>query len=142
MTYQLRTVSKVLLLVAVATAMALMPATQARADANVSVSFDGHIRGLATFIADGDWLRICDRRQDGLPVVVRFSYIKKNGQRQTGSHIHTQGVEGFGNAGPEGKRRGCSYGNHNFGEKRSIWLQACVRHSASLTCSKTIKTVV
>jgi hypothetical protein len=132
---------KLVLLIAVAAAMALVSATQARADASVSVSYDGHIRGLATFIADGDWMRICDRRQDGLPVIVRFSYIRKNGSRQTGSHIHTQGVDGAGNAGPEGARKGCSYGNHNFGEHRSVWLQACVRHGGgALTCSKTTKT--
>ena len=128
---------KVVLLVALTAAMALVGATQARADANVSVSFDEHIRGLATYIQDGDWMRICDRRRDGLPVYIRFSYIKKNGERQTGSHAHTAGVDKPGNAGPEGRRKGCSYGNHNLGEKRTVWIQACVGHAGgNLTCSK------
>ena len=133
--------AKVALLVAVAAAMALIAATQARANVNVSVSYDGHIRGLATYISDGDWMKICDRRRDGLPVVIRFSYIKKNGQRQTGAHTHSRGVDHAGNAGPEGARKGCSYGNHNFGEHRTLWIQACVRHGGgALTCSKTQKT--
>ena len=128
---------KLALLLAIAAVMALVGTTQARADANVSVSFDGHIRGLATYIQDGDWMRICDRREDGLPVYVRFSYIKKNGQRQTGSHAHKAGVNNPGNPGPEGRRKGCSYGNHNFGEGRTVWIQACVGHAGgNLTCSK------
>jgi hypothetical protein len=125
-----------------ATAALLFTAAPAQANTNVSVSFDGHIRGLATFIPSGDWLRICDRRKDNLPVAVRFSYIRKNGTRQTGTHWHTAGVDGLGNRGPEGERRkGCSYGNHNFGEGRSVWFQACVRHAGgALTCSKTVRT--
>jgi hypothetical protein len=68
------------LALAVAVAVAIA-ATQAQANRSVSVSFDGHIRGLATYLSEGDWMKICDRRQDGLPVIIRFSYIKKNGQR-------------------------------------------------------------
>jgi hypothetical protein len=140
MTGSIRLPVRLALVVVLAAAMALIAATQARANRSVSVSFDGHIRGLATYISEGDWMKICDRRQDGLPVIIRFSYIKKNGQRQTGSTIHTKGVDGIGTPGPEGARRSCSYSNHNFGERRSVWIQACVRHSGALTCSPVQKT--
>lgn len=131
---------KLVLATLAVTALLLCAASQAFADRTVSVSFDGHLRGKATFIADGDWLRVCDNRRDGLPVSVEFAYIKKNGKRQTGSHQHKAGVDNLGNAGPEGRRRGCSYGNHNFGEGRTIWLRACVQHQKSQTCSQTVAT--
>jgi hypothetical protein len=132
---------RVPLIVVVAAVMALVAAGQAQASRSVSVSYDGHIRGLATSISDGDWMKICDRRQDGLPVYIRFSYIKKSGERQTGSHAHKVGVDRPGNPGPEGARKGCSYGNHNFGEHRSVWIQACVGHAGgNLTCGPVVKT--
>jgi hypothetical protein len=109
------------------------------ADATVSVSFDGHLRGVAAFRGIGDWLEICDERRDGLPVAVRYSYIRKNGTVQRGTHFHTAGVGGLGNPGFLGLRSpGCSFGNHNFGEGRRVWIQACVQHGdGTETCSKT-----
>src|SRR4051812_10012595 len=128
--------------VALATiAMVLGAAAVASADRNINVSMGGHLRGTASFIAEGDWLRICDKRQDNLPVAVRYSYLKKNHQVQRGTLFHTAGMNGFGTPGPLGRTRGCSYGNHNFAENSSVWLQACVRDSgANLTCSPTVKT--
>lgn len=57
---------------------------------------------------------------------------------QRGTHWHKAGVEGFGNRGPLGRTRGCSYGNHNFAEHHKVWFQACVAHAGgNLTCSET-----
>lgn len=125
-----------------AVAVALSAAAAASADRTVSVAFGDHVRAEATYVALGDWFKICDRRRDGLPVAVRFSYIRKDGTRQTGSHWHTTGYLGFGNRDWNGMRiRGCSYGNHDFGEGRSVWLQACVRHTGGApTCGETVKT--
>jgi hypothetical protein len=131
----------VVLVAAAAVAATLSTAGSARAgaDANVSVSFDGHIRGLATFFAAGDELRICDRRRDGLPVQLQYSYIRKNGTTQRGIVVHTRGVDGVGSPAKDGVgEKGCSYEDHNFGEERRVWIQACVRRSLEvLTCSKT-----
>jgi hypothetical protein len=108
-------------------------------DASVSVSFDGHIRGLAHFHEVGDWLEICDERQDGLPVQVRYSYIRKDGTTQRGVLVHYKGRRGVGTPNRYGQTfLGCSFENHNFGENRRVWIQACVRRSIEvLTCSKT-----
>jgi hypothetical protein len=128
--------------VVVAVAVMLSATAPARADAVVSVSYDGHLRAYASFLDWGDWLSVSDERKDGLPVAVRFSYIRKNGTKQTGTHWHTAGVDGFGNPNPDGIRiRGTSFGNHNFGERRWVWFHACVRHpGGALTCGKTEKT--
>jgi hypothetical protein len=124
---------------------AVYPTTASVADppasVEASVSFHGDLRGVASFIHDGDWFEICDRRKDNLPVAVRFSYIRKNGTIQRGIHWHTAGVEGYGNRAPNGAHYpGCSYGNHNFGETRSVWFHACVRHAdMHLQCGRTEK---
>jgi hypothetical protein len=135
-------VPKLAIVVVAAVAVTLSAAASAWADRTVSVAFDDHLRAQATYVAFGDWLKVCDRRRDNLPVVVRFSYIRKNGTRQTGSHWHRAGVDGLGNRDWNGMRfPGCSYGNHDFGEGRSVWLQACARHpGGALTCGETVKT--
>jgi hypothetical protein len=123
-----------------AAAVTLAAATAAHADATQSISLGGHVRGQAAFFADvdGESFRICDRHRDNLPVVVRFSYIRKNGTRQTGAHWHKAGVDGLGNGGV----RGCSSGSHNFGEGRRVWFQACVGHGGgNLTCREVEVTV-
>jgi opacity protein-like surface antigen len=123
-----------------AVAVTLSVAASAQADANVSVSFDGHIRGLATFFSIGDEFRICDRRRDNLPVGVRYSYIRKNGTTQRGQHWYSMGVGGVGEPDSHGYReKGCSYDDHNFGEGRRVWFQACVGQpeEGHFTCSKT-----
>jgi hypothetical protein len=135
-----RDFAKVAIALAAAVAVTLSVAASARADADVSVSFDGHIRGLASFIAWGDDFRICDRRADNLPVYVRYSYVRKNGTTQRGSHSHTFGVNGLGAPDWNGTRmHGCSYGLHNFGEGRKVWFQACVSQpeESTLTCGRT-----
>jgi hypothetical protein len=118
----------------------LSAAGQARADeASVSVSMDGHIRGLAYFHDEGDWFEICDKRQDGFPAQLRYSYIRKDGTTQRGVVAHWRGARGIGTPNRYGQTfLGCSFENHNFGEGRKVWIQACVRQSAEvLTCSKT-----
>jgi hypothetical protein len=127
---------------AAAVGVMLSVATSARADASVSVSFDGELRGEAYFREYGDSFLVCDRYQDRLPVGVRFSYIRKNDTKQTGAHWHTAGVKGKGSPYPNGTSVfGCSYGEHNFGEDRPVWFQVCVRHpGGALSCSKTEKT--
>jgi hypothetical protein len=122
-----------------ALAVVLSAAASARADAKKSVSLDGHLRGVASFFHHGDYFYVCDERQDNLPVGVRYSYMRKNGTRQTGSHWHTTGVEGRGNPNENGTQvYGCSYGEHDFAERSRVWFQACVRHpGGSETCSKT-----
>jgi hypothetical protein len=121
-------------------AVMLTLATGVQADAWQTVQYGGHVRGDTAFFddVDGESFRICDRYRDNLPVVVRFSYIRKNGTRQTGAHWHKAGVDGRGNSGV----RGCSAGSHNFGEGRRVWFQTCVRHvGGALTCSPTEVTV-
>jgi hypothetical protein len=121
-------------------AVMLSAAGSARADdASVSVSFDGHIRGLAQFHDVGDWLEICDKRQDGLPVQLRYSYIRRDGTTQRGVVAHYKGARGAGTPNRYGQTfLGCSFENHNFGEGRRVWIQACVRRSVEvLTCGKT-----
>jgi hypothetical protein len=131
-------VAKPAIVVIAAVAMVLSASVVALADSHRNVSFDGHLRGQASFVSEGDWFRICDKRQDNLPVAVRFSYIRENGSTQRGTHWHTAGVDGSGNRGPLGRTRGCSYGNHNFGEHRRVWFQACVQHAGgNLTRSST-----
>ncbi len=123
-----------------AVAVALTAAAVAMADAKDTVSFEGHVRGESAFFddIDGESFRICDRSRDNMPVGVRFSYIRKNGTRQTGAHWHTAGVDGLGNRGV----RGCSAGSHNFGEGRRVWFQTCIKHQGgALTCSPTEVTV-
>ncbi len=125
---------------AAAAAMTLGAAASASADANVSVSFGGHIRGLATFYSAGDEFRICDRQRDNLPVGVRYSYVRTNGTTQRGQHWHYWGVDGVGNPDSHGyPEKGCSYGDHNFGERRRVWFQACVGQpdEGHVTCGKT-----
>jgi hypothetical protein len=132
------------LAIALAAALALMLGitASARADASVSISLDGDLRGEAYFREYGDSFLVCDRYQDGLPVVVQFSYIRKNRSRQTGAHWHTAGVKGKGSPYPNGTRvYGCSFGDHNFGENRPVWFRICVRHTGgALSCSETEKT--
>ena len=131
---------KLAIVVSGAVALTLTAAVTARADATQSVSFGGHVRGEAAFFdhVDHETFRICDVYRDNLPVVVRFSYIRKNGTRQTGAHWHTAGVGGLGNRGV----RGCSAGSHNFAEGRRVWFQTCVRHvGGAETCSPTEVTV-
>jgi hypothetical protein len=125
-----------------AVALILGGATSARADASVSVTFDEELRGEAYFREYGDSFLVCDRHQDGLPVGLRFSYIRKNRTRQTGAHWHTAGVKGKGSPYPNGTSvYGCSFGDHNFGENRPVWFQVCVRHrGGALSCSETEKT--
>jgi hypothetical protein len=128
-----------LALVATIAAM-LSVAASAGADANVSVSTDGHIRALATFHSIGDEFRICDRSRDNLPVGVRYSYIRKNDTTQRGQHWHSFGIDGVGNENSLGvPEKGCSFGDHNFGEGRRVWFQACVRprKEGHLTCGDT-----
>jgi hypothetical protein len=139
----IRSAGTVLAMVLVAaTATMVFAAAYARADARVSVAYDGHLRAEAQFEDYGDYFKICDRRRDNLPVAVRFSYIRRDGTRQTGTHWHTAGVDKIGNVGPGGITDvGCSYGNHNFAEKSRVWFQACVGHGGgALTCGKTIVT--
>ena len=122
--------TKLAMVLVAAAAVLLGAAAAANADAMQSVSLGGHVRGQAAFFSDVD--------RDNLPVVVRFSYIRKNGTRQTGSHWHKAGVDGLGNRGV----RGCSAGSHNFGEGRRVWFQACVAHaSGNLTCREVEVTV-
>ena len=112
-------VAKAAVVLVVAMAMTLGVTSSARADANVSVSFGGHIRGLATFFSAGDEFRICDRRKDNLPVGLRYSYIRKNGTTQRGGVWHQWGVDGVGAPDSHGyQEKGCSYDDHNFGEGR------------------------
>lgn len=127
------------IIVIAAVAVMLGAAASAWAEANVSVSFDGKMRGQARFEDYGDYFKICDRERDNLPVSVRFSYIRRDGSRQTGTHRHTAGVDGIGNVGPGGITDiGCSFGNHNFAEGSRVWFQACVEHAGgNLTCSRT-----
>jgi hypothetical protein len=135
-----RAVPRLAAVLVVALAVMLSSAGSAGADnASVSVSFDGHIRGLAYFHDDGDWLEICDERQDGLPVQLRYSYIRKDGTTQWGVVAHYKGRRGAGTPNRYGQTfLGCSFENHNFGEGRRVWIQACVRRSTEvLTCSKT-----
>jgi hypothetical protein len=118
---------KTVIALAVAMTVTLSVAESARADANVSVSFGGHIRGLATFFSDGDEFRICDRRKDNLPVGLRYSYIRKNGKTQRGGVWHPWGVDGVGAPDRYGyTEKGCTYDDHDFGEGRKVWFQACV----------------
>ena len=134
------TVPKLMVAVVAAVAVILGAAAAARADATQSVTFGGHVRGEAAFFdsVDHESFRICDVYRDNLPVVVRFSYIRKNGTRQTGAHWHSAGVDGLGNRGV----RGCSAGSHNFAEGRRVWFQTCVRHvGGAETCSPTEVTV-
>ena len=133
---------KLAVILGAAVALMLGAATSARADASVSISFDEELRGEAYFREYGDSFLVCDRHQDGLPVGVRFSYIRKNRSRQTGAHWHTTGVKGKGSPYPNGTRvYGCSFGDHNFGENRPVWFQVCVRHrGGALSCSETEKT--
>jgi hypothetical protein len=130
---------KVAIAVVAAVAAMLGATTSAQASATVSVSFDGHLRGLATFIDDGDDFRICDERKDNLPVAVRYSYIRKNGTIQRGTHWHTAGVDGPGSPDSDGfVAKGCSFGLHDFKEGRRVWFQACVKQiGGALTCSNT-----
>jgi hypothetical protein len=88
------------IVVVAAVAVMLSAPASAKANPSVSVSFDGHLRAVATFIQFGDWFQICDHRRDGLPVAVRFSYIRKDGSIQRGIHWHTAGVQGIGNSPP------------------------------------------
>jgi hypothetical protein len=128
------TAAKLAVIAVVAAAVMLGAAAAARADATQTISFGGHVRGEAAFFEDidGESFRICDLYRDNLPVVVRFSYIRKNGTRQTGAHWHKTGVDGLGNRGV----RGCSAASHNFGEGRRVWYQACVGHAGgALTCN-------
>jgi hypothetical protein len=134
--------TKLAMVLVAAAAVMLGAATSAHADASQSVSLGGHVRGHAAFFADvdGESFRICDRYRDNLPVVVRFSYIRKNGTTQRGSHSHIFGVDGLGAPDWNGTRmHGCSYGLHNFGENRKVWFQACVGHpeESTLTCGRT-----
>ena len=133
---------KLALVLSAAVAVMLGAASSARADASVSVSLDEELRGEAYFREHGDSFLVCDRYQDGLPVGVRFSYIRKNRSRQTGAHWHTAGVRGQGSPYPNGTSVfGCSFGDHNFGENRPVWFQVCVRHGGgALSCSETEKT--
>jgi hypothetical protein len=130
------------IIVVAAVAVMLSAPASAKANPSVSVSFDGHLRAVATFIEFGDWFQICDHRRDGLPVAVRFSYIRKDGSIQRGIHWHAAGVEGIGNSPPPDAPGligpGCSFGNHDFGEGRRVWFQACVRHAdGHLQCGRT-----
>lgn len=115
-------------------------ASSARAGASVSVSFHGHLRGTAYF--DGFEFKICDRRKDGLPVAVRYSYFSPNGPvRRT--QWHKAGVAGAGRPRVPGQFVfGCSYGSAPLiGNAKVVWLQACVRHERGfLQCSKVQKT--
>ena len=132
--------TKLAMVLVAAAAVMLGAATSAHADATQSISLGGHVRGQAAFFAsvDNESFRICDRYRDNLPVVVRFSYIRKNGTRQAGAHWHKAGVDGLGNGGV----RGCSSGSHNFGEGRRVWFQACVGHGGgNLTCREVEVTV-
>lgn len=135
-----RSAIKAVVAVVAAVAVALVAAAGALADAKDAVWHEGHIRGESAFFddIDGESFRICDVRKDNLPVGVRFSYIRRNGTRQTGAHWHKTGVDGLGNRGV----RGCSAGSHNFGEGRRVWFQTCIRHrGGALTCSPTEVTV-
>lgn len=127
------------ILAVAAAALMSFAAASARADASVSVAYDGHLRAVVKFEDHGDYFKICDRRRDNLPVAVRFSYISRNGTRLTGTHWHMAGVDAIGNVGPGGiTDPGCSYGDHNFAERSRVWFQACVRHvGGALTCGRT-----
>jgi hypothetical protein len=129
---------KLVIVGAAALAVTLGTASYALANADQTVSLDGSVRGEALFIDGGDRFRICDLKRDNLPVGVRYSYIRKNGTVQRGAHWHTAGVDGFGSPLITGFRMpGCSFGEHNFGEGRRVWYQACVRHAGgALTCSE------
>jgi hypothetical protein len=131
--------ARIVIPIVAAAAMTLSVAALARADADVSVAYGGHRRALATFIAYGDEFRICDTKEDNLPVAVRYSYIRKNGAVQRGVHWHIQGVAGRGTPSNTGYRmEGCSFYDHNFAEGRRVWFQACVRQpNGDLTCGGT-----
>jgi hypothetical protein len=122
-----------------AAAVLLSAAASARADAKVSVSLDGHLRGVVSFVHSGDHFTVCDKRKDNLPVGVRYAYMRKDDTRQTGAHWHTVGVDGRGNPNEHGTQiYGCSYGEHDFAEGSNLWFQACVRNTGgALTCSRT-----
>jgi hypothetical protein len=136
-----RNIAKVAVVLVAAAAVALSAAASARADADVSVSFDGHRRALATFIAYGDEFRICDTQRDNLPVAVRYSYVRKNGNTQRGTHWHVQGVDGVGTPQKSTgyRQEGCSFFDHDFAEHRRVWVQACVRQpeEGTLSCGST-----
>jgi hypothetical protein len=132
------TLPKLAIIVAAAVAITLGAAASAQANAFSDVSLDGDLRGGAAFLDSGDWFVICDEYRDDLPLAVRYSYIRKDGTTQTGTHWHKAGVDGLGNRGPTGPARGCSFGNHDFAEDRRVWFHACVAHvGGALTCSKT-----
>jgi hypothetical protein len=136
------TVPKLAIVAAAAVAIILGAAASARATTEVSVSYDGHLRGLATFRDIGDWFEICDERADNLPVAVRYSYIRKDDSTQRGTHWHKVGKDGFGPSQNGLALEGCSFFNHDFAEDRRVWFQACVGHpGGTLTCGKTEVTV-
>src|SRR5262245_27792500 len=115
------TVRKLAVCVVSAAAVTFGVATGASADATQALPFEGHMRAQAAFFdhVDHESFRICDLYRDGMPVGVQFSYIRKNGTRQTGALWHTAGVEGLGNRGV----RGCSAESHNFAEGRRVWYR-------------------
>jgi hypothetical protein len=134
-------VPKLAMVVVTAVAVMLGAASSARADASVSVSFHGHLRGVASF--DGGDFRICDERTDNLPVAVRYSYIRQDDTPVRRVQWHTAGAEGSGRPRFPGQfATGCSYAPTQFiGKDRPVWIQACVRHeNRSLQCSKVQRT--
>jgi hypothetical protein len=133
-------ITRLVIAVVAALAVTLCAATVALADAKDAVTFEGKVRGDTAFFddIDGESFRVCDRYRDRMPVGLRFSYMRKNGTRQTGSLWHKTGVDGLGNSGV----RGCSASSHNFGERRRVWFQTCIRHvGGALTCSPVEVTV-
>ena len=132
---------KLAIVVVTAVAVMLSAAGSARADASVSVSFHGHLRGIAYF--HGGDLKSCDKRKDNLPVAVRYSFIRQDDTPVRRTQWHTAGVEGSGRPRIPGQFvTGCSYAPAQFiGKDRPVWIQACVRHeNRSLQCSKVQRT--
>ena len=80
--------------------MLLTAVASGRADASASVSFHGHLGGKAFIEAGLDDFKICDKRKDGLPMAVRYSYIQQGGKAVRGTQWHVAGVEGAGRPEP------------------------------------------
>lgn len=94
----------------------------------ISIRYQGIIRGYSKFYSYGDKFKVCDQKSDGLSVGTRYGYIRKDGTHQNGSHW-------VGGAGT------CRTFDHDFGEGRNVWFQTCVKRGSTLLGCTDVVTV-
>lgn len=94
-----------------AAALLLGFASSASAGITNTSSVEG---GYAIFQDYGDKFVVCDTALDGWSVYVTYTYIRKDGTEQRGTHYNTAGNDT------------CRTFDHDFGEGRTVNFRACL----------------